>query len=257
MMPVLGFGTYMVPPAETEQAVLLALITGYRLIDTAVLYGNEKEVGSAIRKSGIPRNEIFVTTKLYPLQILDVESSFKASLERLGMDTVDLYLIHWPFFRKQSVWKAFEKILDSGRARAIGVSNYTIRDLEYLLQDSKIVPAVNQVEFHPFLIRKKLRDFCASKGITFEAHSPLTHGHRINDPALLPFAKKYGKTPAQIMIRWGLQHGAIVIPKTVHSDRMKENLEVFDFALSDEDMAKIDGLNEGYRVSGITRLVGE
>lgn len=254
-MPRLGLGVFRVPPRETERAVRLALEAGYRLIDTAAFYNNEKEVGNAIRASGIPRNEIFVTTKLHPLRCFNVEEEFEESRKRLGWDYIDLYLIHWPFLRKRKVWQSLEKIVASGRARAIGVSNYRVKDLEDLLKSATIVPAVNQVEFHPFLTQKKLREYCASKEIVLEAHSPLAHGTRLNDPSLRSLGERYGKTPAQIMIRWALQHGTVAIPKSVNAERLKENLDVFDFTLSDEDVIKIDELNANDHMAGFSRLL--
>lgn len=257
VMPKLGLGVYQIPANDTERVVLDAFELGYRLIDTAAFYGNERGVGAAVRKSGLPRDQIFITTKLFPTTLIGIEHAFTQSLRRLGLDYVDLYLIHWPFFRKQSVWKALENICATGRARAIGISNYRIKDLETILENATIAPAVNQVEFHPFLYRKQLLAYCHGKGIILEAHSPLTHGKRINDPRIVTVAKRYDKSAAQILIRWSLQHGLIVIPKTTKKERLKENIDVFDFELSSDDMDTLDRCNENDHIAGLSRIVGE
>ncbi len=256
-MPSLGFGVYQIPPGfETEQAVASALEVGYRLIDTAAFYRNEADVGRAIKKSGIPRAEIFVTTKLFPGKIFNVEKSFFNSLKKLDLDYVDLYIIHSPFFRKEETWKALEKIQASGFTKAIGVSNFRIADIEEILHSGTIVPAVNQIEFHPFLYRQELLRYCQSKGIVLEAHSPLTHGKHLRDPRIVAISQAYHKSPAQILIRWCLQHGLVPIPKTLKKERMKENLAVFDFSIGDSDMAKIDSLNINQHISGISKIIG-
>ena len=254
-MPALGLGVYQIPKGrETENAVLSALKIGYRLIDTAALYGNEQDVGTAIQKSGIAREEIFVTTKLHPATIFNIEKAFDKSLRALGLKYIDLYLIHIPTFRKKSTWKVLEKIYRQGRVRAIGVSNFTIKDLENLLGSAEIIPAVNQVEFHAFLFRKELLDYCKSKGILLEAHSPLMHGKRLDTPLLQEIAKKYEKSPTQILIRWILQHGLATIPKTTSENHMRENANVFDFEINEADMTKLNNLNENYHVAWFSRL---
>jgi len=254
-MPAIGLGVYQIPKGtDTENAVLSALKIGYRLIDTAALYGNEKDVGRAILKSGMPREEIFVTTKLHPLTFFNIEKAFYKSLETLGLTYIDLYLIHWPSFRKKSIWKSLEIIYKKGHVRAIGVSNFTIKDLDALLKNAKTIPAVNQVEFHPFLYKKELLDYCRSKSVILEAHSPLTHGKRLNNWTLQEIGKKYGKSSAQILIRWILQHGVAAIPKTTSESHMRENANVFDFELNTEDMTKLNNLSENYHAASISRF---
>jgi len=254
LMPVLGLGTHKAKEGdEVENAVVWALQAGYRLIDTARIYGNEGGVGKAIKNSGIERGEIFVTTKLWN-EDQGYESALKAidaSLMRLGMEYVDLYLVHWPaadeegkINKREETWKAMEEILASGKARAIGVSNYTIGHLQEMKKYAKVLPAVNQVEFHPFLLQKDLLEYCAKEGIVLEAWSPLTKARRLADPRIGVIATKYGKSNAQLLIRWSLQHGLVVIPKSVHQERIIENAHVFDFEITPEDMTALDALNE-------------
>jgi len=250
-MPWLGFGVYqMRDGAEVGESVAAALKTGYRSIDTAAAYNNERGVGRALAESGISRNEIFLTTKVWNSD-QGYESALRAfdgSLERLGTDYVDLYLIHWPVKgRFVQTWRALERVYAEKRARAIGVSNFHIHHLEELLSESKIVPAVNQVEFHPFLLQSDLRAFCRDKGIQYEAWSPLMQGTVLREKTVRRLAKKHGKSAAQIIIRWDLQHEVVTIPKSVHPERIEENSRVFDFELSDEDMALLDGLDAGKR----------
>jgi len=261
-MPIFGLGVWQMENGkETEQAITWALEAGYRLIDTAALYRNEESVGKAIRDSGIPRKEIFVTTKLKNGDHDDPESAFETSLKKLDIEYIDLYLIHWPVpeKRKES-WKILEKILESGKVKAIGVSNYTIQHLEELFSISEVIPSVNQVEFHPFLYQKELLEFCNKHNIVFEAYSPLTQGYRLNDPTIVATAEKYKKTPAQILIRWGLQHGVVSIPKSSKKERILENADVFnfrsensgrtdDFEISIEDMKKLDSLDQSEHFS--------
>ncbi|MGA8081615.1 MAG: aldo/keto reductase [Candidatus Nitrosopolaris sp.] len=250
-IPILGLGVYQSPPGKTsERAVSIALKIGYRHIDTASLYGNESDVGKALRQSGLRREEVFITTKVWNSE-QGYDTTLQAcerSLGRLGLAYVDLYLIHWPVQGKsKETWKAMNKILQQGKARAIGVSNYTIRDLQEILQYSKdivVIPAVNQVEFHPFLYQNELLQFCEKINIQLEAYSPLTRAKRLNHPTIVEMAKKYGKTPAQILIRWSLQHDVVVIPKSIHEDRIRENSQVFDFHLQPDDMKLLDSLNE-------------
>ncbi len=250
-MPVLGLGVYQIRSGrESYQAVSTALEIGYRHIDTASYYGNEEDIGKAVRDSAVPREEIFVTTKLWNSDhgYDSALRAFDASLRRLNLDYLDLYLIHFPVtsLRKES-WRALEKILKNGRARAIGVSNYTERHLQELLNQSSIVPAVNQVEFSPFLYQRDLLEFCRRQGIQLTAYAPLTEGHRLNDPRITAIAKKHGRTNAQIMLRWAVQHEVAVIPKSKHADRIAENADVFSFELTSEEMAILDRLHDGFR----------
>ncbi len=253
VMPLFGLGTFQTRSGrETREAVLHALQVGYRLIDTAKAYGNEEDVGDAVRESGIPREEIFVTTKLWNTDhgYDRALKAFEKSLERLGLSYVDLYLIHWPEGGlRNETWKALEKLLKGGTCRAIGVSNYTVRHLKELLDNSSTVPAVNQVEFHPYLYQEELLEFCNSHEIQMEAYSPLTKGRKLNDPKLLAIARKYSKTSAQILIRWVLQKEVVVIPKSSRNERIEENARVFDFSISDEDMRSLDSFSENYRTS--------
>jgi diketogulonate reductase-like aldo/keto reductase len=252
-MPVFGLGTYQMQNGrETYQAVLYALQVGYRLIDTAKMYENEKDVGEALIKSGIPREEVFITTKLWNSNhgYQSTIDAYNRSLKALGFSYIDLYLIHWPVGGlRNETWKAMEYLLKAGKCRAIGVSNYTISHLEELLENSSTVPAVNQVEFSPYLYQKDLLEFCHSYNIQLEAYSPLTKGHKLNDPKLMAIASKYSKTSAQILIRWALQHQVVVIPKSSRKERIRENSEVFDFSISTEDMKVLDSFNQGLRTS--------
>ncbi|TET90714.1 MAG: aldo/keto reductase [Methanomassiliicoccales archaeon] len=252
-MPIFGLGTFQAERGgETREAVLDAFDAGYRLVDTAAMYGNEEDVGRAVRECGIPREEIFVTTKLwnddhgYDRAV----AAFEESLEKLGLSYVDLYLIHFPVegLRNES-WRALETLQEEGKCKSIGVSNYMIWHLEELLKYSSTVPVINQVEFNPFLYQKDLLEFCHSHNIRLEAYSPLTKGHRLNDPNLAEIALNYSKTPAQILIRWVLQRDIIVIPKSSRKERIYENADVFDFEISHEDMKALDSLNEGLRTS--------
>ena len=247
-MPVLGLGVWQAAPGkETRTAVAAALEIGYRLIDTAKLYGNERDVGIAVRESGIRRDEIFVTTKLWNSDhgYESALRAFERSRKELGLDIVDLYLVHWPVpgLRHES-WKALLRLRDEGLARSVGVSNYTARHLKELVPASPTQPSVNQVEFHPFLYQKELLSYCESHGVQLEAYSPLMKGHRHDDPVLLGIAAKYNRTVAQILIRWSLQHGLVVIPKSVRAERIRENASVFDFELRREDMERLDALDE-------------
>lgn len=250
-MPRLGLGVYQAPPGkETQAAVLRALECGYRHFDTARAYGNEADVGEAVRSSGIPRSEIFVTTKLWNADHgYDATlRAFEKSNERLGLGYIDLYLIHWPVqgLRADS-WRAMTRLLGEGACRAIGVSNYTVRHLEEVLETSDVVPTVNQVEFSPFLFQRELLAFCREHGIQLEAYSPLTQGRKLDHPAIVAASRKYGRTPAQILIRWALQHDIVVIPKSTNPARIQENAQVFDFSLDAGDMEALDALDEGFR----------
>jgi diketogulonate reductase-like aldo/keto reductase len=251
-MPWFGLGTFLAEVGETtQQAVCWALEAGYRHIDTARIYKNEEDVGKAIRTSGVPRGEIFVTTKVWnddqgydtTLQACD------ASLERLGMDYLDLYLVHWPVAGlRNETYRALTRLLEMGKARAIGVSNFTIRHLDELLAQTDIVPAVNQIELSPFHQRPELVNYCRAKGIVVEAYSTLGRGKRADDDSLAVIGQKYGKTAAQVALRWALQYEAVIIPKSVRRERILENANIFDFELSAEDMQTIAGLDEAYSV---------
>ncbi|MBD3190638.1 MAG: aldo/keto reductase [Candidatus Heimdallarchaeota archaeon] len=233
-------------------AIIHALEGGYRLIDTAAFYGNEEEVGKAIKESRVPREEIVVTTKLWNSDhgYISTINAFNESLDKLGLSYVDLYLIHWPVedLRLES-WKALESLYEKGKCKAIGVSNYQIRHLQELLDNSTVVPTVNQVEFHPFLYQKGLLNFCRSNNIQLEAYSPLTKGRKLNDPKLLKIAEKYSKTSAQILIRWCLQKEVVTIPKSSSLKHITENANVFDFNISQEDMNLLDSFNEDLHTS--------
>lgn len=247
-IPRLGLGVYQTPSGvTTSRAVRYALKIGYRHIDTAWLYGNEGDVGRAVRESGIQREEVFITTKVWNSDqgYASTLTACERSLRRLELSYVDLYLIHWPVQGKsKDTWNAMIQILRDGKARAIGVSNYQIFDLQEILQNFDVVPSVNQVEFHPFLYQEELLQFCKNNNIQLEAYSPLTRGEKLNHPAIVGLAKKFGKTSAQILIRWNLQHDVVVIPKSIHENRIKENSEVFDFQLEEKDMKLLDSLNE-------------
>jgi diketogulonate reductase-like aldo/keto reductase len=249
-MPRLGLGVWRAEDGkETENAVAAALKAGYRSIDTASMYKNEKAVGEAIRASGIPREQVFVTTKVWNSEqgYDSTHQAFRSSLERLEMDYADLYLIHWPVvdLYKES-YRALEELYDQGLVRAIGVSNFNIHHLEDLMGTCRIKPMVNQVELHPLLTQKKLFSFCRKEGIQLESWRPLMQG-RLDLPLIGELAGKYGKTAAQIILRWHLQLGVVTIPKSVHEARIRENADVFDFELEPEDMNRIDALNENRR----------
>ncbi|OGI90801.1 glyoxal reductase [Candidatus Nomurabacteria bacterium RIFCSPLOWO2_01_FULL_40_15] len=260
-MPIIGFGTYKITEGEDiEHAVKSALDVGYRLIDTAKIYRNEEGVGRAIKESGIKREEIFITTKLWnPDQ--GYESALRAideSLAKLGLSYVDLYLVHWPtasedvsvsLNKREETWRAMEEIYKSGKAKAVGVSNYTITHLEEMKKYATILPAVNQVEFHPFLYQEELLNYCQQNDIILNAYRPITNGKKLNNKIIEDIAKKHDKSSAQVLLRWSLQHGCIAIPKSVHKNHIKENLNIFDFELSREDMEKLDTLNENLHLS--------
>ncbi|MGH3495157.1 MAG: aldo/keto reductase [Sciscionella sp.] len=254
LIPQVGFGVFLVPPDETSEAVASALELGYRHLDTARLYDNETQVGAAMATSGIPRSELFVTTKLWNAdQGYDTTlRAFDASLTRLGLDYLDLYLIHWPVpaeDRYVDTWRAFERLQGDGRVRAIGVSNFHIPHLRRLLDDTSTVPAVNQIELHPWLQQRELRAFTAEHGIATEAWSPLARGgQHLEDPTLQRLALQYDVSPAQIILRWHLDLGNIVMPKSVHRERMAANLDLFSFELTDADRAAIDALDSGRRI---------
>lgn len=254
-MPLLGLGVYKATaPGEVEGAIATALDLGYRLIDTASAYKNEEGVGRGIRSSSVPRKELFITTKLWNTaqRIGDIDGAFQRSLDRLGLDYVDLYLIHWPVPGCYlGTWQALEKILDSGRALSIGVSNFQIHHLEELKKVSGIIPAVNQIECHPLCYPKELIEYCESEGIQVQAYAPLARGAYFDNDVMCVLATKYARTPAQIGLRWAIQKGISVIPKSVHPDRIASNGNVFDFTIEDEDMAIIDTLDEDFHSSHV------
>ncbi len=248
-IPQVGLGVWQSPRGEaTRNAVHAALRLGYGHIDTARIYGNERDVGEGVRASGLPRSAVFVTTKLWnDDQGYDTAlRAFDASLDRLGLDYVDLYLIHWPVADKRlDSWRALEKLHAEKRARAIGVSNYLVPHLEELAAKSHVAPAVNQIEVHPFLQQRETRAYCKKHGIVVEAYSPLTHGERIDDAVVTDVARKVKRTNAQVLLRWGIQHEMVVLPKSVNEARIAENAKVFDFELGPDDMRRIDALDEG------------
>jgi diketogulonate reductase-like aldo/keto reductase len=251
-MPIFGLGTWMLAGKSAYDSVKWALDMGYRLVDTATIYGNERNVGQAIKDSNTPRDEIFVTTKVWDTDqgYESTLTAFETSLKKLDVSYIDLYLIHWPVTGlRNDTWRALEKILEDGETRAIGVSNFTIRHLKELLENSSSIPTVNQVEFSPFLFQKDLLDYCKNKNIVVEAYCPLTRARKMNDPRIKAIGRKYGKSPAQVLIRWGLQHGLVEIPKSGDKNHLQENINIFDFELSEEDIEKLDNLNENFRIT--------
>ena len=253
-MPQLGFGVFLVPADEVVEPVRTALDTGYRLIDTATLYGNEEGVGRAIRDSGVDREDIFVTTKVWNSdQGYDSTlRAFDGSMQLLGLDVLDLYLIHWPMPAKdryRETWRALEKLYADGRVRAIGVSNFTVAHLDRLLAEATVVPAVNQVELHPGFPQEELRAFHARHGIVTESWSPLGRGQGLlEQEAVQAIATAHRRTPAQVVLRWHLQLGLVVIPKSAHAERIRANFEVFDFDLTDEEMAALSAVTSPSRI---------
>ncbi|WP_042280861.1 aldo/keto reductase [Nocardiopsis alba] len=251
-MPQLGFGVWKVPEESVTEVVLEAFAAGYRSIDTAAAYGNEKGVGEALRRSGLERGDMFVTSKLAnPDQGYDSTlRAFDASLERLGLEVIDLYLVHWPLPRRDlyvSTWKALERLYAEGRARAIGVCNFQPTHLERVMEEGGIAPMVNQIEMHPRLAQKDMREFDAAHNIVTEAWSPLGQGRLLDEDVIVEIAEEHEKTPAQVILRWHMQLGNVAIPKSVTPERIRTNFEIFDFELSDEEMGRIDGLDEGHR----------
>ena len=254
-MPLLGLGVYKATGEnEAENAIISAVKCGYRMIDTASAYKNEENVGRGIARCGIPRKELFITTKIWnnAQRLGDVEGAFQRSLDRLGLDYIDLYLIHWPVPGCYlSTWKEMEKILSSGRALSIGFSNFEIRHLEELRRVSGIVPAVNQIECHPLCYPKELIDYCQANGIQVQAYAPLARGAYLDHDVLCVMGTKYAHTPAQVGLRWAVQKGISVIPKSVHPDRIESNANIFDFSIDQEDMDLLDTLNENYHSASV------
>jgi len=252
-IPQLGFGVFQVPPEDTQETVEEALATGYRHIDTAAAYRNERGVGAAIAASDIPREEIFVTTKLWNSQqgYESTLGAFRKSLDRLGLDHVDLYLIHWPMpteGRALDTWRAFERIHEEAGARTIGVSNFRVEDLEMLEREAELQPTVNQIELHPHLQQAELRAWHEEHGIATEAWSPLAQGDLLVNETISAVASRHDRTPAQVILRWHLRLGNVVIPKSATPKRIRENFELFDFELGEEDMTEIAALDVGQRI---------
>lgn len=251
-MPWFGLGVFKVENgSEATESVRAAIKNGYRSIDTAAIYKNEEGVGIGIKESGVAREELFITSKVWNEDqgYETTLAAFEKSLERLQLDYLDLYLIHWPGKDKyKDTWRALEKLYKDGKIRAIGVSNFQVHHLEELLKDAEIKPMVNQVEFHPRLTQKELRDYCKEQGIQLEAWSPLMQGQLLDNEVLTQIAEKHNKSVAQVILRWDLQHEVVTIPKSIKEHRIIENADIFDFELSQEDMDKIDALNKDERV---------
>lgn len=250
-MPLLGLGAWDMYGKEAEQATLDALEIGYRLLDTAILYKNEKEIGNAVRKCAIPRSEIFVTTKVpNPQQGYDSTlKAFDTSMKILNIEYIDLYLVHWPIKEKRKeTWKALERLYNEKRVRAIGVANYLLPFLKELETYCTIVPVVNQIEFSPWLFLKDEMQYCKERNIQLQSYSPLTRAKKFNDKRLQQLCKKYNKTPAQIILRWNIEHGVSTIPKSSNKKRLQENFDIFDFTISKEDIELMDSFNESFRV---------
>ncbi len=251
-IPQFGFGVFQIEPAETEKAVTTALEIGYRHIDTAEMYGNEKEVGDAVKASGIPRDDIFITSKLNNgfHRPDDARRAFEGTLEALGIDRIDLFLIHWPLPGEYggdfvSTWKTLEEFQQDGRARSIGVSNFQVHHLRRLSREATAKPVVNQIEVHPYFGNEEVRAYGIENQIATEAWSPIAQGAVLTDPTVVEIAGRAGKTPAQVVLRWHIQRGDIVFPKSVTPERIRENFDIFDFELSDEDQMAITALDKG------------
>jgi diketogulonate reductase-like aldo/keto reductase len=242
-IPLLGFGVWQVEDGrECEDAVRWALELGYRHIDTAQAYGNEGSVGKALRDSGVPREDVYITTKFYPAR-KDPEAEAQRSLERLGVDALDLYIIHWPQGGPTWAWDGMQRARERGYARSIGVSNFGVAEIDELLAVAEAPPVINQVQFSPFEYRRGLLEGCEQRGIAVEAYSPLGTGRHLGDEGVARIAERHGRTPAQVLIRWCLERDLIVLPKSTHRERIEQNAQVFDFALSAEDIAQLDALD--------------
>lgn len=251
-MPIIGLGVYKAENGgQVKDAILAAIDAGYRHIDTASFYGNEKGVGEAIRASDVSRDSLFITTKVWndDLGYEETLKAFEISMDNLGLDYLDLYLIHWPIEgRYTEAWKAMEKLYADGRVKAIGVSNFHRQHLEEVFSMCRVKPMVNQLEYHPHLVQKEMHEFCKMHGIQLEAWAPLKRGGLFEEPIIQALVEKHGKTPAQIILRWDIQNGVSTIPKSVTPSRIQENIDVFDFELSDADMKKIDSLDSNQRM---------
>jgi diketogulonate reductase-like aldo/keto reductase len=242
-IPLLGLGVWQIPNGrECEHAVRSALELGYRHVDTAQAYGNEESVGRALRASGVPREQVFLTTKFHPRR-RDPVSEAERSLERLGVDRLDLYIVHWPAGGATRAWAGMEEALERGLARSIGVSNYSVQELDEVLAIARTRPVLNQVQFSPFEYRRELLDACAEREVALEAYSPLGTGRHLGHPDVARVAGRAGRTPAQVLLRWCLERGAIVIPKSSHRDRIEENARIFDFELPEDDLRALDALD--------------
>ncbi len=242
-IPLLGLGVWQVPEGrECEDAVGWALEVGYRHIDTAQAYGNERSVGRALRDSGVPREEVFITTKFFPRH-QDPAAEAERSLERLGVEFVDLYIIHWPEGGPTWAWDGMQRARENGHARSIGVSNFSIAELDELIAVADVAPTVDQVQFSPFEYRRRLLEACEERGVVIEAYSPLGTGRHLGDRTVAEIAERLGRTPAQVLIRWSVHRDLVVLPKSTHRERIAQNAEVFDFTLSEEDMAALDALD--------------
>jgi len=257
-LPRLGLGVFQTPPGPvTRHAVGWALAAGYRLIDTAAMYGNEEDVGEAVRASGIPPEEVVVTTKLWFTDhgFVPAQAAARKSQAKLGLGPIDLYLIHWPRAESPDArlasWRALEKLRRDGVVRTIGVSNYAVRHLEELRAGSELTPSVNQVEFHPYVYDPELLRYAEQHRIVVEAYSPLTRGRKLDEPTVAAIARAHGKSAAQVLLRWGLQHGLVELPKSVHEDRIRENVELYDFALAPGEVEALDRLRGGGRVGAM------
>ncbi|MCM0627065.1 aldo/keto reductase [Lysinibacillus sp. OL1_EC] len=255
-MPLVGYGVFRVPEGDDlAEAVKTAIAKGYRSIDTAQVYRNEESVGrgirAAIEEGLVTREELFITSKVWNdgLSYEETLAAYDSSLEKIGLDYLDLYLVHWPGIDQNyiEVYKALEKIYQDGRVRSIGVSNFHVHHLESLLKETTVVPVINQIEFHPHLIQEEVRAYCKDKGIQVEAWSPLMNGSLLEEALIQELASKYGKTPAQIVLRYDVQHDVVTIPKTMTPARMAENLAVFDFTLTEQEMTQLDAMNDGLR----------
>jgi diketogulonate reductase-like aldo/keto reductase len=243
-IPLLGLGVWQVPEGRVcEDAVRWALEAGYRHVDTAQAYGNERSVGRALRAAGVPREEVFITTKFNPAR-RDPEAEVQGSLERLGVDYVDLYIIHWPQGGPTWAWDGMQRSHERGYARSIGVSNYSVAEIDEVLAIADVPPVVDQVQFSPFESRRRLLEACEERSVVLEAYSPLGTGRHLGDQTVQRIADRAGRTPAQVLIRWCLQRDLVVLPKSTHRERIEENARVFDFTLSDEDMEALDALDE-------------
>jgi len=243
-IPMLGLGVWQVPNGpECVNAVRWALELGYRHIDTAQAYGNEESVGEGLRQSGVPRDEVFITTKFYPAR-KDPAAEAELSLRRLGIDHVDLYIIHWPQGGPTWAWPGMERARELGYTRSIGVSNFDTTELEQVTAAATDLPVVDQVQFSPFVYRRALLEACEQRGVALEAYSPLGTGRNLSDPTVKNVADRVGRTPAQVLLRWCIQRGLPVIPKSTHRERIEENAQIFDFTLSDQDVAKLDALDQ-------------